>query len=159
MTANSPESARQLDAVSTFQVFAEEAAKKRNRIDLATFVTDNVTGTGNHLNSLLGPEFSKLDVTSALVEFVDNRKVLLGKLSELEEQAEKDPGYERPESHCTVKGRMWLAASGNFFFGIELVIDDFRKEENARTYYVRGMPKPLIERIRNRLFSTPGKQN
>jgi hypothetical protein len=158
MTAHSPESARQLDAVSTFQVFAEEAAKKGNRIDLATFVIDHANGTGKRSNSLLGPRFSELDVKSALVEFADNRKVLLGKLSELEEQAEKDPGYEHPESHCTVKGRKWLAASGNFFFGIELVVDDFRKEENARTYYVCGMPKPLIERIKNRLFSTLGKQ-
>jgi hypothetical protein len=132
--------------------------KKGNRVDLAIFVTDHINGTGNHLNSLLGPRFSELDVKSALVEFADSNKVLLGKLSELEEQAEKDPGCKHEESHYTVKGRMWLASSGNFFFGVEFNIDDFRKEENARTYYVHGMPKPLIERIRNRLFSTPGKQ-
>jgi hypothetical protein len=155
---NSPDGTRQLDAVSTFQVFAEEAAKKGNRINLATFTTDNANRTGNHLNSLLGPRFSELDVTSALVEFADSNKVLLGKLSELEEQAEKDPSYKREESHYIVKGRMWLASSGNFFFGVEFNVDDFRHEKNSRTYYVHGIPKPLIERIRNRLFSTPGKQ-
>jgi hypothetical protein len=158
MTANSPESARQMDAVSTFQIFAEEAAKNGNRINLATFVTDKANGTGNHLNSLLGPAFSELDVTSALIEFVDSNKVLLGELSELEEQAEKDPRYKHQESHCTIQGRPWLAASGNFYFGIELNIDDFRHEVNSRIYYVQGIPKPLVERIKNRLFPPSGKQ-
>ena len=131
-------------ALASLMDLVEKSPDRKGRIDLVTFTHDHLNGA-RHAISQIGVEFSG-DLDSALDQVIlilspYTRKGMEGIVESF------PPKFVREESHCKV-GQWEFALSDGRVLGIETVVDDRRKEEWARTWYVRSPKRSLREKFR-----------
>jgi hypothetical protein len=147
MSLSSPATAEK-SAFSALVDLVEKMPRRKRRIDLVTFAHDHSNGS-RQVFSQIGVEFGA-ELDSALDQVIPHISPYYRKGLE-EVMSSFPPSSVRQESHFEIRRWEWSFSNGRFL-GVETVVDDRRKEEWARTWYVRRPGKSLRERFKESLL-------